>query len=342
MLNAVIVDSEYGSVSLEKQIYLVEKYQENGINLRLAHYETPEEIVANCQGVDAILGTGNPPITKEVLRGIPSLKVVQRFGIGVNSVDLDAATEAGVLVLFMPGFCVDELAFHATALIMDLLRNVSYYDRGIRGGKWRKAKGPVPRNPQDLTLGLYGFGGSAKPLYNIFRKGFNSRVIAHDPYINEKTKAEYEVEFVSFEALLRESDIISIHAPLTPETHHIFNAEAFKQMKADSMIINISRGGLINQKDLAKALDSGEIGFAGLDVFEEEPLPAKDALVASDRAVLTCHSAFYGVQAQQNQIDLAIQLVDSVLNDGSIDPKYLANKVVKTRVDALSVLGKAV
>lgn len=275
MWNAVIVDRDYGSVSLENQEYIKQQYAKNGINLRLAHYRTPEEILENCKDADAILGTGNPPITREVLEGLTNLKVVQRFGIGVNSIDLKAADETGTLILYMPGFCVQELAIHASALILNLLRNVSFYDRRIRAGQWPKAAGYVPRNPKDLVLGLYGFGGSARPLYDIFYHGFGTKVITCDPYVKKDIKENYDVKIVSFDELLNRSDIISIHAPLTEETHHIFNREAFSKMKNDAMIVNISRGGLIDQEALAWALDIGQIRFAGLDVFEQEPLPAR-------------------------------------------------------------------
>lgn len=338
VFNAVIVDSNYGSVSLDKQKYIQEQYKQKGISLRIEHYTTPEEIIAGCQEADAILGTGNPPITRKVLESLPNLKVVQRFGIGVNSVDLEAATETGTLVLFMPGFCVEELAIHAAALILNLLRNVNYYDRGIRKGEWRKAKGVVPRNPRDLTLGLFGFGGSAKPLYNIFKGGFGTKVITCDPYVDESIKENWDVEIVSFEELLEKSDIISLHAPLVPETKHIFNYDAFKKMKKDSMIVNISRGELINQDDLIKALNEGEIQFAGLDVFAQEPLSVDSPLIDSENVVLTPHSAFYGVQAQNNQLQLAIELVDSVLNHKGVVGKYIANRDVKSKIENFKVL----
>lgn len=337
MWEAVIVDSDYGSVSKEKQCYLMLEYEKRDFLLRIEHYNTPEEIIEGCQNADVLLCTGNPPITRKVLESLPKLKVIQRFGIGVNSIDLEAAKETGTLVLFMPGFCVDELALHATALIMNLLRNVSFYDRGIRKGEWRKAKGVVPRNPRDLILGLYGFGGSAKPLYDIFRRGFRTKVIATDPYVNSEFYKDWDVEFVDFDELLRRSDIISLHAPLTPDTEHIFNKEAFRKMKNDSMIINISRGELIDQNALIEALNEGEIQFAGLDVFEKEPLPADSPLISNEQTVLTCHSAFYGVGAQDNQLKLAIELVDSVLNGKTVESKYIANKGVESRLKGFEI-----
>ncbi len=325
MWNAVVVDKNYGSVSPENLLEIQRAYKAKGVFLRLEHYTTPEEIIDGCRDSDAILATGNPPITKAVLDGLKNLKVVQRFGIGVNSVDLDAATANGILVMYIPGFCITELAVHATALILNLLRNVGYYDRGIRKGEWRKATGPLPLNPGKMTIGLYGFGGSAREIYHIFANGFGSRILVCDPYFTPENPADWKAEFVGFETMVSESDVISIHAPLTAETRHIFNADVFKKMKKTAMIINIARGELINQEDLIEALRSNEIGFAGLDVFATEPLPVSSPLIGMENVVLTPHSAFYGVDAQQNQISLAIELVTGALVDKCIPKRYIAN-----------------
>jgi len=325
MWKAMIVDRDYGSVSPDAVDHLQRQYREKGIDLRAAHYKTPADIIGRCGEADVLLGTGNPPLTKEVFEALPKLRAVQRFGIGVNSVDLKAASENGVLVLYMPGFCVEELAHHAAALILGLLRNVNYYDRSIRNGEWRKAGGYAPFNPRDMVLGLYGFGGSAKPLCSIFKSGFGTKVITYDPYIDKADVEKRGAEAVSFQELLERSDIISLHAPLTQETQHVFNREVFRKMKREAMIINISRGGLIHESDLIEALDQGEIRFAGLDVFEEEPLPQTSKLIAMENVILTCHSAFYGVGAQKNQLGLAVELVDGLLNHNRVPARNIAN-----------------
>ena len=333
MLKAIVVDKDYGSVSIDKLEYIKSMYKKNGIQLELGHYKTEDEIIFACKEADAILGTGNPPITRKVLEALPNSKVILRFGIGVNSIDLKAVTETGKIALFMPGFCVDELAAHAASLILSLIRNTTYYDRGIRQGRWPKATYFVPKNVSDLTLGLYGFGGSARPLYEIFRKGFKTRVISCDPFLSEEVKKQVDVEFVSFSEMLEQSDIISIHAPLTAETKHIFNKDSFKKMKNDAMIINIARGELINEVDLIQALDNGEIRFAGLDVFEKEPIDSNNPLLKMDNVLLTCHSAFYGEKAQRNQIELAISLVKEALINKKIKKVYIANKDVISKVN---------
>ncbi len=165
-------------------------------------------------------------------------------------------------------------------------------------------------------------------MFEIFRKGFKSRVITCDPYVPDSVKGQFDVEFVEFDEMLKQSDIISIHAPLTKDTHHIFNGEAFRKMKKEAMIINIARGEIIKEDDLIEALKEGEIRFAGLDVFEKEPLAKDNPLLAMDNVVLTCHSAFYGEKAQNNQIRLSIELVDGILNKKTVERTYVANKAV--------------
>jgi D-3-phosphoglycerate dehydrogenase len=330
MWKATVVDKDYGSVNVDNLLKIQAEYKKRGIDLTLAHYKNEDEIIEGCRDSDAILATGNPPISRKVLESLPKLKLVQRFGIGVNSVDLKAASDLNKLILFMPGFCIDELATHATAMILSLVRNLGYYDRGIRAGQWPKAQNFVPKSVDALTLGLYGFGGSARSLYEIFRNGFKSKVITCDPYMPESARKKYDVEFVDFETLLKQSDIISLHAPLNDETKHIFNREAFLKMRKESMIVNIARGELINEKDLIEALANGTIRFAGLDVFEKEPINADNPLLRMDNVILSCHSAFYGV-------GLSIDLVASVLNDRRIERKYIANQAVVGKVPDIQV-----
>ena len=328
MKRAVVVDKDYGSVTVQELTELQQKLANAGIELGLFHCTTEDEIIACAGDAEIILCTGNPPVTDKVLCALPELKTVLRFGIGVNSVDLAAATRLGKVILFMPGFCVNELAVHATALALALNRNVAYYDRGIRQGEWPKATYYVPRAPRNLTLGLYGFGASAKELYKIFHFGFGSRVITCDPYIPKELHGQYEVEFVDFDTLLRESDILSVHAPLTPQTRHIMNMEAFRRMKKDAILINIARGELVDQEALIDALEQGEIRFAGLDVFEKEPLPADSRLLRRDDVILTCHSAFYGEESKKCQLRWAYELTEKALNEKTYLQQHIANRDV--------------
>ena len=328
MKNAIVVDMNYGSVSIAELQDMQAKLAAKGIDLTLSHCKTEQEIIAAAKGKSILIATGNPPITRTVMAALPQLKAVIRMGIGVNSVDLEAATELNKVVLFMPGFCINELAVHATALALSLNRNVGYYDRHIRQGQWPKAQYYMPRSPKDLVLGLYGFGGSAKELYKIWHFGFGSKVITCDPYVPEEVRRQFEVTFVDFDTMLKESDVLSIHAPLNDETYHIFSTESFKKMKNDAIIINIARGGLIDQEALADALEQGEIRFAGLDVFEQEPIEVNSRLLQRDDVMLTCHSAFYGEESKARQLQWAYEMTESALNRNTVPGGRVANRAV--------------
>ena len=330
-MKAIMVDSKYGSLNTDDINKVKEAYEHAGIIFEADDFKTDTMIVEACQDADVLLCIGNPPITRKVFEGCPKLKFVQRFGIGVNSVDLEAASEFGKYVLYMPGFCTEELATHAASMILSLIRNTAYYDRGIRRGEWPKGSYFPPKDISKLTLGLYGFGGSARPLYRIFHEGFGTKVITTDPYLNEDIKQEYDIEIVSFEELLQNSDIISIHAPLNPGTRHVFDAEAFKKMKKDSMIINIARGPIIDEKALIEALQNGNIRFAGLDVFETEPLEEGSPLRELDNVILSCHSAFYGEGSKEKQVSLAISLITDALLKKELPAAYVANRDILDR-----------
>lgn len=329
MLKAIVVDKDYGSVTPEELDRVEKAYAEAGIELIRAHLKTEDEIIEAAKGCFAILGTGNPPITRKVVEALPELKFVQRFGAGVNSIDLDATAEHGVIVLNLPGFCAKELADLATAMIMGLIRNTCYYDREIRKGGWPKCQYLLPGDVREMTLGLYGFGGAGRYLHDIFHGGFGTKVIACDPYVSDAIKAQYpDVEFVDFNGLLEQSDIISIHVILTPETTHVFNKDAFRRMKNTAMIINTSRGPVIDQKDLAWALQEGEILYAGLDTVEVEPIEKDDPLLGMDNVILSPHSGSYGIGAKKTQIQMVCDLIPAAVTKNELGVRAVANRAV--------------
>lgn len=328
-MRAVVVDKDYGSVTAEELARVRAAYAQAGIQLECCHFTSEEEIIDGCQGAMAILATGNPPITRRVLEALPEVKFIQRFGIGVNSIDLEAAAELDRIVLNLPGFCARELADLATAMIMGLIRNTAYYDREIRKGGWPKCQYLLPGDVREMTLGLFGFGGAARHLYDIFSGGFGTKVIACDPYVSDEVKGRYpDVEFVEFEVLLEKSDIISIHVNLTTETTHVFNKEVFCKMKPTAMIINTSRGPVINQTDLAWALENGEILYAGLDTVEQEPIERDDPLLAMDNVILSPHSGSYGIGAKKTQIGMVCELVPTAVTSGKIPARCVADRGV--------------
>lgn len=337
-MRAVVVDKDYGSVTAEELDRVAKAYNAAGIELSLLDYQvlaeqqkepSEDEIIEGCKGAQVILATGNPPITRQVLEALPEVRFVQRFGAGVNSIDLDAAAEMGVIVLNLPGFCAKELADVATAMIMSLIRNTSYYDREVRKGNWPKCKYLLPPDVRELTLGLYGFGLAGRYLHDIFHNGFGTKVISCDPYISDAIKAKYsDVKFVTFDELVTRSDIISIHVVLTPETTHVFNKDIFKKMKNTSMIINTSRGPVINNDDLAWALQNGEIMYAGLDTVEREPLPENDPFKTLDNIIVNPHCGSYGVGSKKTQIDMVCDLVPTAATTGKVPTRCVADRSV--------------
>lgn len=337
-MKAVVVDKDYGSVSAAELERVTAAYEAAGIQVGLLDYRvdpaqqkepTEAEIIAGCQGAQIILATGNPPITRKVLDALPELRFVQRFGAGVNSIDLTAAADCGVIVLNLPGFCAKELADVATAMIMGLIRNTGYYDREVRKGYWPKCQYLLPPDVRELTLGLYGFGLAGRHLHDIFHNGFGTKVISCDPYISDAVRAQYpDVEFVSFEELITRSDIISIHVVLTPETTHVFNKEVFTRMKNTAMVINTSRGPVIDNDDLTWALQTGEILYAGLDTVEREPLPENDPLKTLDNVIINPHCGSYGVGSKKTQIQMVCDLVPAAVTTGKVPARCVADRDV--------------
>ncbi|WP_422484959.1 C-terminal binding protein [Gudongella sp. DL1XJH-153] len=324
-MRAIVLDYNYLG---DKEIFSpeIKVCKEHDIELTLERCTTEDEIINAASTSELILCCGNPPITQNVISNLPKATAYIRYGIGVNSVDIEAATKFNKLVYNMPGFCIEELAMHSSAMILNILRNINYYDHRIRDGEWPKAKGPKPRRLSNMTVGLFGFGGSAIELARIFKKGFGSNVIAYDPFLKDEIFEKHEVKKATFEELIETADIISIHAPLNDETRHIFNKNTFKKMKQKSILINIARGGIINQKELVEALETGEIGFAGLDVFELEPILSNDRILKLDNIIMTPHSGFYGVESLEIQHHKAASLIKKTLVDKEIVFNNLVNK----------------
>ena len=302
-----------------------------GGTIRFENYKTEQEIIDGCRNSEIVLCCGNPPITEHVLKNINS-RLIIRNGIGVNSVDLEAASRCGKIVCNTPGYCTEELAMHASGLILACLRNIGFYNSAVKRGEWPKGKGPAPKRLSGMTLGLFGFGSSARMIAGIFANGFHSRVIAYDPYVDCAKVSGGTVEGVAVDTLLRESDVISIHVHLTEETYHFFDAKAFQQMKNDAVIVNISRGGIIAETDLIRALQDGEIRGAGLDVLEHEPAEPDNPLLGMEQVVLTPHSAFYGAEADENSHRIVAELIRSYCG-GSMPVRYVANRSIVGRLE---------
>ena len=237
------------------------------------------------------------PVSRQAMAKMDRLKVVLRTGVGIDVVDIEAATDLGIAVVNIPDLWIREVANHAMALLLACNRRLLLHDSGLRSGSWTPTASPVG-SIHGETVGILGMGriGSA---FAARAAAFEMEVIAYDPYLSADALARAGAESVTFENLLRRSDYISIHSPRTDETTHIIDEAALRQMKSSAYVINTSRGPVVDQVALVKALTEGWIAGAGIDVFEIEPPDENEPLLKMDNVIVTPHSAFYSDAAVQ-------------------------------------------
>ncbi|MFC4360345.1 C-terminal binding protein [Halobium salinum] len=315
----VVTDYDYPDVELERELV-----EERGGRLVTAQAETPAEVVDAAAGADALL-VQYAPVGADVFDALDDLAVVGRYGIGVDSVDLDAASANGVRVLNVPDYCLDEVSTHAFALLLACVRRTSAYDSAIADGTWDwTAERPIHRLA-GATLGLVGFGRIPQRLVEK-AAAFDLDVVAYDPYVSADVLAEHGVEKVEFDELLGRADAVSVHTPLTDETRGLFDRDAFGSMKETAVLVNTARGGVVDEDALADALDAGELAGAGLDVLPSEP-PEGSPLVGRDDVVLTPHVAWYSEESFE---ELRRTVTEDVLRtlDGDA-PRNLVNGDVR-------------
>jgi D-3-phosphoglycerate dehydrogenase / 2-oxoglutarate reductase len=263
--------------------------------LVLAESASPKDILAVARNADAILVT-YAKLPAELLRALTRCKVIGRFGLGVDNIDIKAAAALGITVTYVPDYCMHEVSDHAMALLLALARKIALSDNLVQAGRWEMSAVVPIHRLRGRVLGLVGFGNIPRAL-TPKAKAFGLRVVAHDPQVTGETLAAMGVEAMSFERLLEISDFVSIHAPLLPATRGLFNAEVLRKMKRGAILINTARGPLVDEAALIAALDAGHLGAAALDVVAVEPLPRESGLLGRDNVILTPHTAFYSVEA---------------------------------------------
>jgi D-3-phosphoglycerate dehydrogenase len=278
-----------------------------GAELCMADSPTPEGIVAAAASSDALLVT-YAKITADMIQAMPKCRVISRFGIGVDNVDIPAATIAGIIVTKVPDYCIDEVSDHAMALLLAIVRKIPSSSARTHGGRWEmKAVVPIHRL-RDSVLGLAGFGRIPQ-LVVPKAKAFGMKVLAYDPFVPEDVFRRAGVERVELAQLLATSDYVSVHTPLTPETKHLFNRDTFARMKRGAYIVNTARGPIIDEAALAEALDSGQIAGAALDVMTQEPPPASP-LFGRDNVIITPHTSFY---SEESLVELQVKAAQEVV-----------------------------
>ena len=278
-----------------------------GVELRPAQCKSEEEIIDLAQEADAVLNC-YAKLTARVISELKHCRIIARYGIGVDNVDLAASTRAKILVTNVPDYCIDEVSDHALALLLALARRVVAADSDVKSGAWDVVAHAGIRRLRGQTLGLVGFGKIAVAVASK-AKAFGLRVLAHDPYLDAGLIARHGVQPVDLDTLLADSDAVSIHVPLSPETRNLIGQRELTRMKPTAFLINTSRGGIVDEQALAEALKAGRIGGVALDVLSVEPPPLDHPLRGLSNVILTPHLAFY---SRESVIELQTKAAEEV------------------------------
>lgn len=314
MYKILVTDYQWPSLEIERELLAA-------LPAELIVAETGEEaeLVRLAPPVDAIL-TCWKHVTPAVIDAAPRCRIITRYGVGLDNIAVEHATGLGIPVTYSPTYCLDEVAEHAVGLLFALQRRIVRFDRAIRGGSYPGVPFAGMRRIAGRTLGLLGYGNIARAVAARAR-GLGLKVIAHDPAVSgtdpEPTRA------VTFEQLLGESDYLSLHAPLTPETQGLIGREAIAAMKPGAFLINTARGGLVDLDAVLHGLEHGPLEGAALDVYPQEPPDLSHPLFRHERFIATPHAAFFSQESVENLQRLAATQVKTLLAGGT--PENIVN-----------------
>ena len=268
----------------------------------------PKEYAQHLSDADALMVRSAVKVNAEVLAKAPKLKVIGRAGVGVDNVELPAATAAGVLVMNTPGGNAVSVAEHTLGLMLGMARSIPQASASTKSGKWEKKKF-MGTELRGKTLGILGLGSIGREVLKRAR-GFEMKVVASDPYVSSQSAADLGVALVSIDELYSQSDYLTLHVAITKETNGMFNDAAFAKMKKGVRIVNCARGELIDEAALARAIQSGQVAGAALDVFQTEPPPAGDPLLAMESVLATPH---IGGSTEEAQEIVGVRIVEQVV-----------------------------
>lgn len=303
---------------------------EHGIRWIEGQHRTPETVLAAARDGDVVMiQSVRPLLGRAIIEELHRCRCFVRLGIGYDSIDVEAATQRGIPVCNIPTYCIEDVAEHTLALLMNSVRRITHQDRWIRAGQWDRSGARPTRRMQGCTLGLVGFGRIGRTVARQ-ASGLGLRILVFDPYLNADVVAQHDAEQVTLEALLQNSDFLSVHCPLTSDTHHLLDRKAFHNMKGGVFLVNTSRGPIIDEVALAEALQSGKVWGVGLDVFEQEPLPLDSPLRAFDNVTFTPHVSANSEESVEELYSVACEIAIDVYHGRR--PRSVVNPEVEAPI----------
>lgn len=307
MNRVIVTDCSFASLDVESAIL-----EPLGCQLVVRQCKTAEELLPVVADADCVI-TQFAPLTAEVVAAMQQARAIVRYGIGVDNIDLEAARRHGIPVCNVPDYCINEVADHALAFVLATTRQVRANDAAVRAGRWGLA---VPRSAMktlaEMTVGIIGFGRIGRAVAARLAS-FGCRLLVFDPYVQEAKLANPRCTLVALEELLSQSDLLTLHCPSTAETRRLLNRDRIAQLKPGAIVINVSRGDLIETAALVDALRGGHVAAAALDVFDTEPLPADCPLLKLDNVIVSAHVASVSVKATRKLREAVAQTVACAL-----------------------------
>jgi D-3-phosphoglycerate dehydrogenase / 2-oxoglutarate reductase len=288
----LITDYEFENLKYEEVIF-----KESGLEIEFlkAQCKSENEVIDQAKHVDAILNQ-YAPLSRRVIQSLEKVKVISRYGVGVNTVDLDAASEKGITVANVPDYGVEEVSNHALALLLSFARKITYLNSEVKKGNWDFKAGIPIHRLNEQTVGVLGFGRIPRRfIEKVQTLGFKTS--AYDPFVSKAEMNEVGVNKQELDQILKEADYLSVHVPLIKDTFHLLNKDRFRLMKKNAVVINTARGPIIDERALIDALQKGIIAGAALDVTEDEPIDKASPLLKMNNVMLTPHSAWYSEEA---------------------------------------------
>jgi len=313
----VVTDDRFGSYREEEEVL-------RGIGARLEVHNLKDEgeALRVLQDADGIL-VNLHPMGARVIESLKRCRVISRYGVGYDNVDVKAATGKGIWVARVPDYSIEEVSDQALALLLGCIRKVSHKDRRVREGAWNLKDEQPCHRIRGRALGLLGYGAIARAFHRKVSGLGLARILVYDPYLDPQAILKAGAEPVGLEALLEQADYVSIHVPLQEDTRHLIGEAQLASLKAGAILVNTSRGPVVDEKALAAALSSGRLDSAGLDVFEKEPLPPDSPLRGLDNVVFSDHTGWYSEESVVELKTKAARNVSEVLKGGK--PVYPVN-----------------